>query len=645
MTNELYWISTITYAIVLIIILINDFWMKRKPNAIEKSFRLMVIWVIVFCIQDTIWGLCGNQVIGGDGLFFVSTSIFHVATVVTTFFWLDYVLIYLGDYIKHRKCYLLIDGVVILFELVLVFTNIFEKWLFDIEDGRYVIGPLRPLTFCNQYVVFLIIGILTFLYAVKQKGKEKNRFWTVFAFALAPIFMGIFQLLFPYAPFYSLGYFLGCFIVHIFVVSKDREEATKSNMLTPIANTFYSMHLIDIEENTVDPYIQSDIITNLVGHEKKAQAMLNKVFRGTVCEEYLDNVLEFADLSTISERMGDKNMISCEFIGKNFGWTRASFISVKKSNGTQKKVMLTTKIIDTEKKEQIELLFKSYNDELTGLHNRRAFENDLMNNKEREMENNLVFVSMDVNELKIVNDSLGHAAGDELLKGAADCMKKCLGGYGRLYRTGGDEFNAIIFANDSQLEAIKQDFEDTVADWHGELVDSMSVACGYVSRGEFEHATIQKMSALADERMYEDKAEFYRKKGIDRRGQRDAHAALCALYTKILKINITQDNYQVVNMAVEDEKKEEEYSCRISEGMSEFGKSGQVHPDDLAEYLLKTDLSYMRDYFLKDKGPLVIVYRRKFGDIFKRVMMEIIPANDYSEENQSLYLYVKKIEQ
>lgn len=68
-----------------------------------------------------------------------------------------------------------------------------------------------------------------------------------------------------------------------------------------------------------------------------------------------------------------------------------------------------------------------------------------------------VYASIDVNGLKIVNDEIGHAAGDELIKGAAKCMKEVIGSYGKVYRTGGDEFVSIFFASKEQLETIKMD--------------------------------------------------------------------------------------------------------------------------------------------------------------------------------------------
>ena len=53
---------------------------------------------------------------------------------------------------------------------------------------------------------------------------------------------------------------------------------------------------------------------------------------------------------------------------------------------------------------------------------------------------------------------------------------------------------------------------------------------------------------------------------------------------------------------------------------------------------------YMKDYFRGEKTSLHIFYRRKFDTEFKLVMMEIVPAMDYSDQEQSLFLYVKNID-
>lgn len=290
--------------------------------------------------------------------------------------------------------------------------------------------------------------------------------------------------------------------------------------------------------------------------------------------------------------------------------------------------------------ERIRLL--SEHDQLTQLYNRRAFEMHI-NAIERNYAN-LVYASIDVNELKVVNDTLGHDAGDELLIGASDCMKRCLEPYGSVYRTGGDEFTALLFVSEEKLAHIKKDFEDTLTAWEGRLVKQISAACGYVSRREFPDASIYELSRIADERMYQAKDAWYKTKGVDRRGQTAAHAALCGLYTKILKINLTTDTYSIVNMDVTEQTAEKGFADSISEWLHGFGESGQVHPDDLKEYLEKTDLNYLKRYFSSGKTSISIFYRRKYADGFKQVAMEMIPANDYSKNNQALFLYVKNID-
>jgi diguanylate cyclase (GGDEF)-like protein len=95
----------------------------------------------------------------------------------------------------------------------------------------------------------------------------------------------------------------------------------------------------------------------------------------------------------------------------------------------------------------------SIRDELTGLKNRRAFSLDL-HKKLHEVDSKhqpLTLFMIDSDNLKEVNDTYGHHAGDLLLRYVADCIRQCLGKEEEAYRYAGDEF--IVLAPNLAGEA------------------------------------------------------------------------------------------------------------------------------------------------------------------------------------------------
>ena len=167
------------------------------------------------------------------------------------------------------------------------------------------------------------------------------------------------------------------------------------------------------------------------------------------------------------------------------------------------------------RKEQVEILsYKSNTDELTKCFNRRAYEEDM---KKLSLQAEFVYISIDVNGLKIVNDTLGHAAGDELLQGASSCMKQCFDRYGKVYRIGGDEFVVVLFADRERFEAAKKDFDKKVKEWSGQKVKAMTVSYGVVFAKEQACNTVREIANMADIRMYEQKEIYYKENGLDRR--------------------------------------------------------------------------------------------------------------------------------
>lgn len=90
-----------------------------------------------------------------------------------------------------------------------------------------------------------------------------------------------------------------------------------------------------------------------------------------------------------------------------------------------------------EKEHQVKFL--SEHDQLTGLYNRRRFD-QFMNNYIQPEHTPLALVMVDANGLKVMNDVFGHLAGDDMLKKIAYHLNKPITGAGSVYRIGGDEF-------------------------------------------------------------------------------------------------------------------------------------------------------------------------------------------------------------
>lgn len=95
--------------------------------------------------------------------------------------------------------------------------------------------------------------------------------------------------------------------------------------------------------------------------------------------------------------------------------------------------------------EQI-LQYQALHDSLTGLTNRVLFNDRLMHTIHHAQRNRLMFalLFLDLDGFKQVNDTLGHLAGDELLKAVSDRMKICIRKTDTLARLGGDEFTVLL---------------------------------------------------------------------------------------------------------------------------------------------------------------------------------------------------------
>lgn len=145
-------------------------------------------------------------------------------------------------------------------------------------------------------------------------------------------------------------------------------------------------------------------------------------------------------------------------------------------------------------------------DSLTGLLNRQAFYDDC----NLYSKNIGAAVSLDMNGLKDLNDTLGHQAGDEALKTIGECIYKVTNGSTIAYRIGGDEFIILfLHSNEKEITAIV----DKIV---GEVTGAgYSISAGHALREKTDD--IEDVIRKSDNMMYSSKADYYRSKGMTQR--------------------------------------------------------------------------------------------------------------------------------
>ncbi len=146
----------------------------------------------------------------------------------------------------------------------------------------------------------------------------------------------------------------------------------------------------------------------------------------------------------------------------------------------------------------------AFTDALTGLANRRAFEDELQTEIVHAVRHQhpLSVVSMDVDGLKVVNDLEGHDRGDTLLRQVALALRTHIGVVGRLYRIGGDEFAVVVaHVGKAQQASFLSNLEQVVRTVQRQGFPSANISAGIASFPE-EAALEGDLLRLSDQRMY-----------------------------------------------------------------------------------------------------------------------------------------------
>ncbi|MDB5044892.1 MAG: diguanylate cyclase with sensor, partial [Deinococcus sp.] len=158
-----------------------------------------------------------------------------------------------------------------------------------------------------------------------------------------------------------------------------------------------------------------------------------------------------------------------------------------------------------------ELESAALSDRLTGLANRRAFELDLKNLAAEATRHDAPFtvVILDLDGLKLLNDTEGHARGDALLHTFGVRLRAAFRADDRVYRLGGDEY-ALLLPHTSarvtgaDLAAVRQRIRHTIHQTQAAGFPGVGASAG-IACFPADGTTVSELVKLADHRMYAEK--------------------------------------------------------------------------------------------------------------------------------------------
>jgi diguanylate cyclase (GGDEF)-like protein len=159
-----------------------------------------------------------------------------------------------------------------------------------------------------------------------------------------------------------------------------------------------------------------------------------------------------------------------------------------------------------------ELQEKNTLDELTGLYNRRFYDQKILAEYRRSRRNltQLSLLVIDIDHFKNINDSYGHLAGDKCLIAVAACIKKCLRRSADIgCRYGGEEFCLILPETDSkgaiaQAEELRESIAACQINYNN-IDINLTISCGVSTYQQQQNIKPEHIFSTADHALYQAK--------------------------------------------------------------------------------------------------------------------------------------------
>ena len=451
-----------------------------------KVYRKYLFVIIVYYLTDITWGILESYKL--SALLFADTTVYFIAMAAGVMYWTKYTVTYLEEerYLFGR--FLLHSGrIFALCVTILSVVNLFTPVLFTVDqDCVYKALNIRYVILGIQILLLLLISAYTFTSIARKRhaaGKwKKYRTLGLFGLLMAAFLTA--QLWYPYLPLYAIAYLLGTCLLRASVIGDEKEEYrimlqeadrrmeqrlteeraleehTAFARISALGGEYLSIYIVDPETEHYHEYSANTAYKSF-GLPAEGEDFFNltkalsrslvyrkdlKRFMHAFTRENVLSEIERAGLFVLTYRL---------VIQEKPVYVQLKCAMVEEAEGCR--LIVGINDVDAQVKQEqeyekrlIQAEEKAMIDALTGVKSKYAYmeaEAQLDHQIETQSQPPFAVVVLDVNDLKKVNDTSGHQAGDQYLRDACRMICQTFK-HSPVFRVGGDEFAVIAQGHD-----------------------------------------------------------------------------------------------------------------------------------------------------------------------------------------------------
>jgi len=263
-------------------------------------------------------------------------------------------------------------------------------WLFYADEaGAYQRGSLFLLQMICPYIYIITSTVLAIARRKKDESDKTKKMLRLFLLFTIPSLVGVvIQMAIVKGAYSATGVSIGLLLMYLEIYvdligenrrlksieplmqelqqkSKQQEEhieeiaelnaklQERMSVIQSMSRVYFVSFYANVANDSFVEISNTDFVRKYVGEKGTASEALKVFCNMMVDNKYTKELLEFVDLSTLSERMRDKQFITCDYLGNVAGWCQAYFIAGDRDeNGNLLTVFLAARTIHDEKERE-----------------------------------------------------------------------------------------------------------------------------------------------------------------------------------------------------------------------------------------------------------------------------------------------------